>query len=140
MADAPTPAETAPVPAAGRSTLMRLAPIALIGAGLIAFFALGLHRYFTIDTLKANREALNAFVAANLPVAIALFALVYAGAVAISFPGASILTIFGGFLFGSVIGLPLTTLITVTAATVGATAVFLAAKTAFADVLRARMG
>jgi uncharacterized membrane protein YdjX (TVP38/TMEM64 family) len=60
----------------------------------------------------------------------------YALAVAFSFPAASILTIFAGFLFGWLLGGALTAI----AATTGAAAVFLAAKSAFGDVLRKRAG
>jgi len=62
------------------------------------------------------------------------FFVAYAAAVAISFPGASILTIFGGFLFGLWPGVPLI----VTAATLGATIIFLVARTALGDFLTSR--
>jgi hypothetical protein len=64
------------------------------------------------------------------------FVVAYALAVAFSFPAASILTIFAGFLFGWLLGGALTAI----AATTGAAAVFLAAKSAFGDVLRKRAG
>jgi len=121
---------------AGKSTLARLAPILIIAVALAAFFALGLHRYFTLDTLRENRMALQDWVDASPIRAIAVFVAVYAAAVAISFPGASILTIFGGYLFGLAIGVPAI----VFAATLGATAIFLAAKTALADFLQERAG
>lgn len=122
--------------AAEKSVLARLAPILFIAVALAAFFALGLHRYFTLDTLRENRMALQDWVDAAPVRAIAVFVAVYAAAVAISFPGASILTIFGGYLFGLAIGVPTI----VFAATLGATAIFLAAKTALADFLQQRAG
>ena len=121
---------------AEKSTLTRLAPILVVAVALAAFFALGLHRYFTLDTLRENRMALQDWVDASPIRAIAVFVAVYAAAVAISFPGASILTIFGGYLFGLAIGVPAI----VFAATLGATAIFLAAKTALADFLQERAG
>ena len=114
--------------------IQRLLPLILIAAALVAFFALGLQRYFSIDTLRENREALNAWVAADPMLALGVFVLIYAGAVAISFPGASILTVFGGFLFGLWPGVPAI----VIAATIGATLIFLAAKTALGDMLAKR--
>ena len=60
---------------------------------------------------------------------------VYAAAVAFSFPAASVLTIFGGFLFGWALGAALA----VVAATVGATALFSAARTAFGEGLKERL-
>ncbi len=124
----------APPPA--KSLLHRLLPLVIIGAALIAFFALGLHRYFTLDALRDNRETLQRWVAADPLRAMAIFLVVYAAAVAISFPGASILTIFGGYLFGLWIGTPLI----VVAATIGATLIFFAAKTALGDLLSKRAG
>jgi len=119
-----------------KSLLHRLLPLVIIGAALIAFFALGLHRYFTLDALRDNREALQRWVAADPLRAMAIFLAVYAAAVAISFPGASILTIFGGYLFGLWVGTPLI----VIAATIGATLIFFAAKTALGDLLSKRAG
>ncbi len=121
---------------ARKPALQRLVPIVIIIAALAGFFALGLHRYFTLDTLRENRLALQDWVDASPLRAVAVFAAVYAAAVAISFPGASILTIFGGYLFGLTIGVPAT----VFAATLGATAIFLAAKTALGDFLQNRAG
>ena len=121
---------------ASNSALKRLAPIFIIALALAAFFALGLHKYFTLDSLRENRVALQDWVDASPARAIAIFIAVYAAAVAISFPGASILTIFGGYLFGLAGGVPAT----VIAATLGATAIFLAAKTALGNFLQSRAG
>ena len=114
--------------------LWRLGPLLVIAAALALFFALDLQRYFSLEALRDNRDALKDWVDANPALSIAAFALAYAGAVAISFPGATILTVFGGFLFGLWPGVP----VIVVAATLGATVVFLAARTALGDVLRNR--
>ena len=66
----------------------------------------------------------------------AAFTGLYVLAVAFSIPGALILTLSGGFLFGTLVGGSAT----VTGATIGALAVFVAARTAFGDVLRRRAG
>lgn len=114
-----------------RSILRRAAPIAAVAAALALFFALGLHRYFTIESLRENRETLRAWAAASPVLAIGLFMLVYAAAVAISFPGATILTVFGGYLFGLWPGVPAI----IVAATFGACVIFLASRTALGDLL-----
>jgi uncharacterized membrane protein YdjX (TVP38/TMEM64 family) len=127
-----------PTPAHGerrQNFLRRLAPMVLIAMGLAVFFASGLHRYFTLDALRENRAALKSWVDAAPFLAAATFILAYACAVAISFPGATILTVFGGFLFGLWPGVPAV----VFAATLGATIVFLAARTAFGDFLNRRV-
>lgn len=132
-----TAEETTNENGAGKKSLAsRLIPVLVIGAALAAFFALGLHRYFTLDTLRDNREALQSWVEASPVRAVAIFIAVYAAAVAISFPGASILTIFGGYLFGLAVGVPAI----VTAATIGASIIFLASKTALGDFLHDRAG
>lgn len=116
--------------------IKRVAPIAVIALALALFFVLGLHRYFSLDTLRENRETLRAWVEGSPVLAVLIFMAVYASAVAISFPGASILTVFGGFLFGLWPGVPAV----IIAATIGAYIVFLASKTALGDVLLKRAG
>lgn len=116
--------------------VLRILPLLVIAAALVMFFVLGLDRHFSLDALRDNRAALQASVAASPLAALALFMVVYAGAVAISFPGASILTVFGGFLFGLWPGVPAI----IFAATLGAAAVFAASKTALGDLLRRRAG
>lgn len=123
-------------PSGFRNNLRRIAPIALIATALGLFFAFGLHRYFTLETLRENRDALTMWVDASPVRAIGIFILAYAAAVAISFPGASILTVFGGFLFGLWPGVP----VVVIAATIGAAIIFIAAKTALGDFLSNRAG
>ncbi len=118
-----------------KASWTRFLPLIVIAAGLAAFFGLGLNRYISIEALRENREALQAFVAANLLLAVFAYMAIYALLVAISFPGAGLLTIFGGFLFGLWGTIP-----TVIAATIGAVAIFLVAKTALGESLRARAG
>ncbi len=114
----------------------RLLPLVLLGGGIAAFFALGLDRYLTFEQLREHRETLTAFVD-TMPVAsVAIFVLVYTVAVALSVPGAAILTLTGGFLFGIWEG----TAAVVVGATAGATALFLAARFVLGDVLRAKAG
>ena len=118
------------------SPLKRFAPLAVIAAGLALFFALDGPSYINMDTLRDNREVLAGFVQDNLVIALLGFMALYAVLVAISFPGASILTLVGGFLFGAFTG----TAAVVIGATLGATAVFFAAKTALGASLRDKLG
>lgn len=119
-----------------RCLARRLLPLAAILAALGAAFALRLDRYLSFEQLAAHREWLLSEVARLGVLAPVLFALVYAAAIGLSIPGATILTLTGGFLFGTAAG----TVIVVIGATLGATIVFLAARTAFADALQARAG
>lgn len=115
--------------------MTRLWPLAIIALALAAFFYFGLNQYFTLDALRENRETLQTFVAANYWQALVIFMAVYALAVAMSFPGASFMTIVGGFLFGLWGTVP-----TVIAATLGATGIFLIARSALGESLRKAAG
>jgi uncharacterized membrane protein YdjX (TVP38/TMEM64 family) len=75
-------------------------------------------------------------VAEHAVLASILYVAIYAAVVAASLPGGAVLTVTGGFLFGSVAG----TLHVVVAATLGATLLFLIARTTFGDALRAKAG
>lgn len=114
--------------------LRRLAPVFLLLALLGAFFAFGLDRYFTFESLKAHRVELQDFVARNLILAVLIYVAGYALLTAASLPIATLVTLVGGFLFGAAGG----TALTVIGATAGATVVFLVARTAFGDALRLR--
>ena len=131
------PTETrATAPVSPVSPVRRYAPIAVVAGGLGLGYALGLHQYLSLDYLTTAREGLQAAVAANPVLSAAAFVGLYATATAFAFPAASILTVFAGFLFGWAPGGALTAV----AATLGATALFLAARTALGDTLRARAG
>jgi uncharacterized membrane protein YdjX (TVP38/TMEM64 family) len=114
----------------------RLWPLALVGAAMVTVYLSGVHEYVSLRTVIREHEALAAAVEANILLVAAAYLAVYALAVAVSFPGASLITVVGGFLFGAFIG----TVLTVLAATAGASVIFLAARTSVGEPLRARAG
>lgn len=116
--------------------MRRFLPIALVAAALALAYALGVHEFLSLEQLRLHHRTLLAFVAAHPVTAPLGYAAIYALAVALSLPGAVVLTVAGGFLFGAWLG----TGLTVIAATTGATLIFLAARSAFGDLLRARAG
>jgi uncharacterized membrane protein YdjX (TVP38/TMEM64 family) len=116
--------------------LRRILPIVVLIAGFTAFFAFELDRFVSLEALKENRETLRMLVSDNGIVAILVFGAIYATVIAFSLPGGAIMTLTGGFLFGAIGG----GLVVVVGATVGATALFLIARTALGDVLRAKAG
>lgn len=120
----------------GRLSWNRLWPLAAIAALMVVVYASGAHRHISLDAIIRNHERLEASVEANLARSALAYLALYAVAVAVSFPGASLVTILGGFLFGATMG----TALTVVAATVGASVIFLAAKTSLGGVLRERAG
>src|SRR5437588_693498 len=107
---------------AGPSLLRRVVILALlvvVVVGLMKYF--GLFGLLSFETLARNREWLLAEVASLGLAAPLIFILIYAGAVAVSLPGALFLTLAGGFLFGTWLG----TLSVVIGATLGAMIIFL---------------
>jgi len=114
----------------------RLIPLFVLAAGLVAFFALGLDQYLTFDALKENRAWLLEQVEQSALLAALVYMGIYIAVVAFSLPGGAVMTITGGFLFGQWLG----TGYVVVAATIGATILFIAAKTALGDLLRAKAG
>jgi uncharacterized membrane protein YdjX (TVP38/TMEM64 family) len=102
----------------------RLMPLGLLVAAGIAFVAVGGHRYLTFAALADNRKWLCGLVARWGIVSAPIYILAYAVLVALSVPGGAVLTIAGGFLFGTWLG----GLCAVVGATLGATGVFLAAR------------
>lgn len=129
-----TEKDSGPVPK-GRPWRRNL-PLALLAVGLIAFFAFGLDDYVSFDKLSKHREVLVEFVAAYSVLAVILYLVCYVSVIAFSLPGGAFMTITGGFLFGAWAG----TVYAVLAATVGAMALYLAARFALADLLRAKAG
>lgn len=135
MSDVPN----APADSAAKSSspvFLRIALVAVLIAGFVAFFAFDLDRYVSFESLQNNRAELLEFVARNGFWAVLLFGGIYAVVVAFSLPGGALMTITGGFLFGWLGG----GLIVVVGATIGATALFLIARTAVGGFLEARAG
>jgi uncharacterized membrane protein YdjX (TVP38/TMEM64 family) len=110
--------------------------VAVIVAGLVAFFALGLDEYLSFAALSEHRQALLSWYEDNTLQLVGGFLALYVLVVAFSVPGAVWLTIGGGFVFGLVLG---TTLV-VAAATVGAVVLYLVARYSVGDYLRYKAG
>lgn len=116
--------------------MTRWAPIGLLLLVAAGLYASGVHRELSWEGLARNEAWLRGEIAARPWRVGAGFVGLYATAVALSFPGALLLTITGGLLFGTMLGAGLA----VCGATCGAAAIFLAARTALAPTLAARAG
>ncbi|WP_258045588.1 TVP38/TMEM64 family protein [Mesorhizobium sp. NBSH29] len=116
--------------------LWRIAPLFVVAAMLAFGYAMGWQRYLSLEYLAESQEMLRGYVAARPVLAPLGFIALYAVAVAASFPAASVLTVSAGFLFGWALG----GAVAVIGATIGATLLFLAARTAFGGFLRRRLG
>lgn len=125
---------TDPIPSPLRARLWRSLPLVLIATAAITG-AVVLREVEGLALLRDNRDAMLAFRDANLLITIAVFLAGYVLVAALSVPGSTFVTLTGGFLFGVFPGV----LFNVTAATIGATILFLAARTGMGERLAARM-
>ncbi|MEL6373093.1 MAG: VTT domain-containing protein [Pseudomonadota bacterium] len=123
-------------PPGGTSMIMRFLPLIVVGALMVAVFATGLHKYLSLEVIGRNYDALTAFISNNLVLSLLIYAGIYIAVTALSLPGALALTLAGGLLFGWQIGAP----VTILAATLGASLIFLIAKSSVGDSLAAKAG
>jgi uncharacterized membrane protein YdjX (TVP38/TMEM64 family) len=101
---------------------------------IAAFFYSGGASYLTLDALKAQRESLASWVNAHFISALLLYMLIYIAVTALSLPGALVLTLAGGALFGVLWG----TIAVSFASSIGATLAFLGARWLFGEAIRKR--
>ncbi|MBY0248700.1 MAG: TVP38/TMEM64 family protein [Nitrospiraceae bacterium] len=113
---------------------MVIAAVIAVAIGAFLYFDLG--QYLSLDALKQNRDQLLAFTESNYAVSVGIFILTYIVVTGLSLPGAVILTLAGGFVFGGVIG----TLFVNLGATTGATLAFLAARYLLRDWVEQKFG
>lgn len=116
------------------SLTKRLIPVGLFAAAIVAYFLLGLDHYLTLDHLRANAQRLRQFTQDHRFAAIAAFLATYIAVVALSVPGAVLMTIAGGLLFGLWLGTALNML----AATTGAVILFVIARYVLGGILQTR--
>ena len=107
-----------------------------IAAAIVAFFALDLRQYFTLDFFQAKRAAIEAYRAANPFETAAVFLALYVVVTGLSLPGAAIMTLVAGAIFGLLWG----TLIVSFASTIGATLAFLASRYLLRDWVQGKFG
>ena len=107
-----------------RKGLGKLGLLLLILAAVAAFFILDLGQYLTLETLKARQADLAALLEARPLLVIGGFFLIYVAVTALSLPGAAIMTLAAGAIFGLVTG----TVIVSFASAIGASLAFLSAR------------
>lgn len=117
-------------------SLKRWLPLIVLLALMALVLGMGWHRLLSFETIGRNYEELKRFIDGNLAGALAVYMLLYIAVIALSLPGGLVMTLAGGLLFGWKIGAPATIL----AATIGATVLFLIAKTSLGETLSARAG
>jgi len=116
--------------------LKRLIPLFIVATVLGLFFGFDLGHYLSFDALAEHRVSLLAWVDGHGMLAPLLYVLLYIAVVAFSLPGGLLMTLSGGFFFGALAG----GMYAVLGATLGATALFLIAKTSVGDYLLSKAG
>ncbi len=114
----------------------KLALLGLIIALVAAYYFFGLGQYFSLDFFKSQQAAIENYRAQQPLLAATLFFAVYVAVTALSFPGAALLTLVGGAVFGLLWG----TVLISFASTIGATLAFLIARFLLRDSVQARFG
>ena len=114
----------------------RIAALAVFVALVASFFILDLGQYLTLDYLKAQRAEWQVMLADNPVTFGAGFFLIYVGVTALSLPGAAVMTLAAGAVFGLLWGLVLVSF----ASTVGATLAMLVARFLLRDQVQTRFG
>jgi uncharacterized membrane protein YdjX (TVP38/TMEM64 family) len=112
--------------------LRRWVPLlVMIGAGAAVYFS-GLYHYVAFDELRARHHEMKAFVQENFWLGLGLYMLIFGAATFVAVPGASVLQLIAGFLFGPWVGGAATAI----SATVGSLGYYYAARSALGDSLR----
>ena len=114
----------------------RLIVLIAIAALITAFFVFDLKSYFSLDFFKAQQVAIDAYFQAHPLQTAAIYFAIYVAVTGLSLPGAAIMTLVGGAIFG----LPWGTVIVSFASAIGATLAFLASRYLFRDAIQAKFG
>ncbi len=114
----------------------KIAIASIIGVLIALFFSFDLRRYMTLESLKANRDALSTYYAAHEVLVAVGFITLYIVQTALSLPGGAILSLAAGAIFGAITG----TVYVNIGATIGATLAFLVARYLFRDAILRKFG
>jgi pyruvate/2-oxoglutarate dehydrogenase complex dihydrolipoamide dehydrogenase (E3) component/uncharacterized membrane protein YdjX (TVP38/TMEM64 family) len=110
--------------------------VALIAGAVAAFFLLGLGDELTLEALKGRRDELSELLEKRPALLIGGFFLVYVAVTALSLPGAAVMTLAAGAIFGLLLG----TVIVSFASTIGASLAFLSSRYLLRDWVKRRFG
>ncbi|MCL7421125.1 MAG: FAD-dependent oxidoreductase [Methylobacter sp.] len=114
----------------------RIVLLLVIAVLIAAFFIFDLGQYLTLEALKSRQAVIESYRSAHPGLSVAIYALIYIAVTGLSLPGAAVLTLAGGAVFGLLWG----TVIVSFASSIGATLAFLAARFLFRDAVKSRFG
>jgi len=110
--------------------MKKFIPVILIASAFLLAFLLGA-KAITFDDFISNRDQILMFRDSNLTFSVMIFMLIYISVVTFSIPGATVLSVTGGFIFGLEVGL----ILNIVSATIGATFLFLSVRLGFGNLL-----
>ena len=116
--------------------IKRFGPLILVALAVAVVLASGLADHLSLVELKARRDQLQGFVALHPALSFGLYILIYIAVVSLSLPGALVMTLSGGFLFGPWLGAAAAS----SGASLGAAVIFLVCRSAVGDSLRGKAG
>ena len=119
-----------------QKSIKKIAIVALIGLGIVAFRYFDLGQYLTLDYIKASQEKFQALYLSHRLSVIAAYMAVYIAVTALSLPGAAVLTLAGGGLFGLAVG----TVVVSFSSTIGATLACLVSRFLLRDWVQNKFG
>lgn len=103
---------------------------------IVLFYVFDLHRYFSLDALKNSHDALQQAYEDEPLYIVTVYSLTYIVMAALSLPGAAVMSLAGGAMFGLWVGVP----VVLISATIGATLAFWAARYVLRDTVQRRFG
>jgi dihydrolipoamide dehydrogenase len=119
-----------------KKTTSKLLLFGILAAAVIAFFVFDLGQFATLDNLKQHRQAFAQYYDQHTSKALLIYFLLYVAMAALSLPGAAVMTLAGGALFGLGTGLFMVSF----ASSVGATLAFLVSRFLLRDSVEKRFG
>ncbi len=117
-------------------TRSRIVVLVALAAAVAAFFAFGLQRYLSLEFFQSQRAAIDTYYTAHPARTIAIYGAIYVAVTALSLPGAAIMTLAGGAIFGFALGLVVVSF----ASSAGATLAFLSARFLLREWVQRRFG
>jgi len=114
----------------------RVAIIALIAIFIACFFYFDLGRYLTLEYFKGQQQVFHKYYAANPILTLSIYMGIYVAVTALSLPGAAIMTLAAGALFGNWVGLIMVSF----ASSIGATLAFLVSRFLLKDFVQTKFG
>lgn len=130
-------AEATTQPAAKKSALIRkFAIVGVVIILIVLFYAFDVGKYFSLDYIKASQAKFNTLYQAHSILVVAIYMLIYVVMAALSLPGAAVMTLLAGALFGRLVG----TVAVSFASTIGATLACFVARFLLRDWVQGKIG